>query len=260
MEADEHEHDSTFGGDRASIASSSTSILSAVTKYQYEHGRRYHGYEAGKYLYPNDEKELNRQDLEHTNQLLQMEGKLFLCPLVEDPKQILELGTGTGIWCIDMADTYPNCEVIGTDLSPVQPAWVPPNCKFEIDDWDKEWTFGSNRFDMIHLRFAIGSVKDYPLLYKRVLDALRPGGSFQLVELEFGAYSDDGTLTDDSALVMWGRLMHEAFAKMGVTIPMAEDYEKWLSDAGFENVQTRIMRRPMNDWPKDPRMKEIGRV
>lgn len=50
-----------------------------------------------------------------------VEGKLFLCPLVEDPKQILELGTGTGIWCIDMADFYPNCEVIGTDLSPVQP-------------------------------------------------------------------------------------------------------------------------------------------
>lgn len=113
---------------------------------------------------------------------------------------------------------------------------------------------------MIHLRFAIGSVKDYPLLYKRVLDALRPGGSFQLVELEFTPYSDDGTLKDDSALVMWGTLMHEAFRKMGVTIPMAEDYERWLGEVGFEGVTTRIMKRPMNDWPKDPRMKEIGRV
>lgn len=66
MEADELvDHDSTFGGDRYdgrlqalhkvgteltgmmlyrdSLASSSTSLISAVTKYQFEHGRRYHG-------------------------------------------------------------------------------------------------------------------------------------------------------------------------------------------------------------------------
>lgn len=31
--------------------------------------------------------------------------------------------------CSDFADTYPNCEVIGTDISPIQPGWVPPNLK-----------------------------------------------------------------------------------------------------------------------------------
>lgn len=120
MEADEHEHDSTFGGDRESLASSSTSLRSAVTKYQFEHGRRYHGYQAGKYLFTNDEQEQERMDIEHHNQKLQMDGRLFLCPLVEDPQEILDLGTGTGIWCIEMADEYPNCQVLGTDLSPVQ--------------------------------------------------------------------------------------------------------------------------------------------
>lgn len=29
----------------------------------------------------------------------------------------------------DFADEYPNCEVIGTDLSPIQPTWIPPNLK-----------------------------------------------------------------------------------------------------------------------------------
>ena len=29
----------------------------------------------------------------------------------------------------DFADAYPNCEVIGTDLSPIQTTWIPPNLK-----------------------------------------------------------------------------------------------------------------------------------
>jgi len=139
MEADEqNDHDSTFGGSRHSLASSSTSLESAITNYQFEHGRRYHAYQAGKYSFPNDEKELNRMDIEHHNQRLQMGGALHLCPL-ENPEEVLDLGTGTGIWCIDMADLYPTAQVLGTDLSPVQPSWVPPNCRFEVDDFELDW-------------------------------------------------------------------------------------------------------------------------
>lgn len=36
---------------------------------------------------------------------------------------MLDIGTGTGLWAIEMADLFPNATVIGTDLSPVQPNW-----------------------------------------------------------------------------------------------------------------------------------------
>jgi len=39
----------------------------------------------------------------------------------------MDVGTGTGIWAIDMADRFPNAQVKGIDLSPIQPNWVPPN-------------------------------------------------------------------------------------------------------------------------------------
>lgn len=105
MEADEgfDENDSTFGGSRHSLASSSVSLMSHFTRYEFENGRRYHAYQAGKYLYPNDEQELNRMIIEHQNQRVQLDGRLHLCPL-EDPQEILDIGTGTGIWAIDMAD------------------------------------------------------------------------------------------------------------------------------------------------------------
>lgn len=51
---------------------------------------------AGSYNFPNDERELNRMDIEHHNQKLQIDGRLHLCPLPEDATEILDLGCGTG--------------------------------------------------------------------------------------------------------------------------------------------------------------------
>ncbi|CCX12957.1 Similar to UMTA [Verticillium albo-atrum VaMs.102]; acc. no. XP_003004874 [Pyronema omphalodes CBS 100304] len=53
---------------------------------------------------------------------------------------------------VDMADQYPMAEVIGTDLSPIQPSWVPANCRFEVDDAMLDWTFRDDFFDFIHIR------------------------------------------------------------------------------------------------------------
>lgn len=49
--------------------------------------------------------------------------KLFLAPIGDKPAKILDLGTGTGIWAIEMGDDYPSTDIIGTDLSPTQPSW-----------------------------------------------------------------------------------------------------------------------------------------
>ena len=47
---------------------------------------------------------------------------LHLAPL-SNPQRILDIGTGTGIWVMEMADEYPDAQIIGTDLSPIQPTW-----------------------------------------------------------------------------------------------------------------------------------------
>lgn len=39
------------------------------------------------------------------------------------------LTPSAGLWAVDFADDNPNVEVIGTDISPVQPQWVPPNLR-----------------------------------------------------------------------------------------------------------------------------------
>ena len=67
----------------------------------------------------------------------------------------------------DFADQYQSAEVIGTDLSDVQPRWVPPNCRFELDDAQLEWTFAPDSFDFIHIRALLGAISDWPPLYER---------------------------------------------------------------------------------------------
>ena len=113
---------------------------------------------------------------------------------------------------------------------------------------------------MIHERFLVGSISSFPDFYKKVYAALKPGGWIELSEMETGIFSDDGTVPEDSACNQWWELLRESFARMGKAIIPVKDYEPLLKNAGFVNVQWQVMKRPNNDWPKDPRMKDIGRV
>lgn len=80
-------------------------------------------------MFPNDEQEQDREDMKHAMTVAVCGDKLHFAPISENPSRILDLGTGTGIWCVDMGDAYPMAEVIGVDLSPIQPTFVPPNGK-----------------------------------------------------------------------------------------------------------------------------------
>ena len=75
-----------------------------------------------------------------------------------------------------MADTYPSSIVVGTDISPIQPLWIPPNCSFHIEDAQLDWTYASASFDFVHIRAMHGSIGDWPKLYRQAHDALVPGG------------------------------------------------------------------------------------
>jgi ubiquinone/menaquinone biosynthesis C-methylase UbiE len=69
---------------------------------------------------PNDEGEKERMDIHYHALRLSIENKLFDAPL-KDPKAMLDVGTGTGIWAMDAADTFPDSEVVGFDISLIQP-------------------------------------------------------------------------------------------------------------------------------------------
>ncbi|KAI5850719.1 S-adenosyl-L-methionine-dependent methyltransferase [Tricharina praecox] len=231
--------------------------------YEFENGRRYHGYRGGAYMYPNDEREQDRLDIFHKIFLVARHEELHRAPITPNnygPTRILDLGTGTGIWAIGMADTYRDAEVIGTDLSLIQPKWIPRNLRFQVADFESEWTLGKSSFDLIHLRNGAGSVSSWPTLFSRVFQHLKPGyGWFEYVDIDMEARSDDGTLTRHHALSRWQQYVMDATAAAGK--PMAYEHRtgQLLRDAGFTDIQEVVYQLPLSPWPAETHLKDCGR-
>ncbi|KAK0611208.1 S-adenosyl-L-methionine-dependent methyltransferase [Immersiella caudata] len=207
-----------------------------------KHGRTYHAYKAGQYLLPNDDVSTVRGEVErNTDHLLAKEKPI---------KRVFEAGCGTGIWAIDFADGYPEASVVGIDLSPVQPEFVPPNLEFFVDDLESDWTF-VQPFDFIYCRLLTGSILDWPKRFGQTFTHLHPGGYIELFDTLNPLVSDDGTLTEDSGLSKWNRLLVEASEKLGRPLNSYTSYTKQLADAGFVNIVDTRFKWPMNTWPKD---------
>jgi hypothetical protein len=158
----------------------------------------------------------------------------------------------------DFADEYPSAEVIGTDLSPIQPPMVPANLRFEIDDACGDWTYPENHFDLIHVRALYGAVADWPAFYATVLKHLRPGGWFDQLEMSIQFRSDEGTVTDDHILAVWSRTFIEAGERCGKTFRIADLAKGYLEEAGFNNVVEKRFKLPVGGWSRDRHFKKLG--
>ncbi|KAL7269040.1 hypothetical protein RUND412_008313 [Rhizina undulata] len=97
---------------------------------------------------------------------------LFIAPVGEDwqSQRILDIGTGLGIWVMDMADQY-------------------PSTKFKVDVTEDEWLYQPSTFDFVFIRHMAGFVYDWPKLYRQAFSSLKPG--------------DDGSLPPDCILLEW---------------------------------------------------------
>ncbi|ORY71021.1 S-adenosyl-L-methionine-dependent methyltransferase [Pseudomassariella vexata] len=242
--------------DSTSWRSSTESIRSSIYNFVEENGRTYHRYKAGKYPLPNDVMEQERLDLQHYLFLLTTNNKLQLAHLPPNSRRALDIATGTGIWAIDFASKYPECEVIGTDLSPIQPAYVPSNCRFEIDDAEDEWTF-TEPFDFIHGRALLSCFRDPEHVIQQGFMHLKPGG---IMEFQDGIFPMGyiGDMPVDSALYKWNELVMEAAALTSRPWTNVQHYKRWFEEAGFEDVNERRFYWPTNPWAKGKYFKTLA--
>ena len=209
---------------------------------EYENGRLYNGYFVGVYILPRDEMEMDRLDLLH-DVYLRLD-LLYRAPLTQKchPSRILDLGTGTGIWALDMADKFRNTIVVGTDISPIQPEWVSPNCQFVVDNMEADWTFGpEEQFDFIHCRDLSGSLRNYPRLMQQAMQNMTTNGYLEIQEQEIWIYSDHG-VENVEWIMIWQTLLHAASVKFGKSLRTAEYLKNWMAAAGYIDIRHEIQK------------------
>ncbi|KAG9009796.1 hypothetical protein FRB94_013590 [Tulasnella sp. JGI-2019a] len=109
--------------------------------------------------------------------------------LAED-KMVMDFGTGSADWAIDMAVRFPHVQVLGIDLSPIQPeaSALPMNCRIEVDDLNLDISHYYNTSSLVHIRMLAAGIKDYPGLIDQATQCLVPGGLLHIFETDFRPY------------------------------------------------------------------------
>lgn len=251
--------DSTYSDE---VSRYSTSVNSSVYDYVTRHGRTYHAYKEGRWILPNDEQELDRLDVHHHLIQKAMNDRLYFSPLPEQfAGRVLDLATGTGIWCIDFADTHPASYVVGNDLSPTMPGWIPPNVQFYVEDIEDSWTYEeSDAFDFVHGRYLAGAVADWPRLMSQAYQHTKPGGYAEFQDWNTMLYSQDNSLPAESALNKFHQLACHSRNSQGFNSQPGPLLEGWMKDAGFVDVQAKKILLPLGPWPKNEHLKQVGAI
>src|SRR5260370_7062649 len=110
-------------------------------------------------------------------------------------RRVLDVACGSGGWVIEAAQTYPEMSLVGIDINQrlieyarAQAAahHVDDRVKFHVMDALRILEFPDASFDLVNLRFAIGFVRtwDWPILLKKLLRIVRPGGMVRLTDEE----------------------------------------------------------------------------
>jgi len=190
-----------------------------------------------------------------------MDGRLCETEFEEGkPDNVLDIGTGTGIWALDFGEHHPQAKVVGVDLMPIQPSWTYPNVQFQVDDLEKEWTFAPNSFDFIHSRHVSLGIKNWPNLLKEVYNHLTPGGVYEISDHSLDTlHCDDDTVTPETALLQYYQLFKKSLQASGVKTGIGkDDYVQMLKDAGFVDIEVTEYKVPWGTWPKNKKLKLYG--
>ncbi len=111
----------------------------------------------------------------------------------------------------------------------------------EMDDCTQPFTFDPESIDFFHMRYMTGSLSTQRWydLFKEAYRCTKPGGYFETFEAAPWFQSDDGTVSDTSALSQWGKLFVEGGKKIGTTFTMVDEelQRKGMEEAGYVDIE-----------------------
>lgn len=164
-------------------------------------------------------------------------------------KRVLDLACGPGGWVNEVADAFPQVEVVGVDLSERMIGYARAhahvrklaNVSFRIMDVTRTLDFPDGSFDLVNARciFAFMSPQHWPSLLKECRRILRPGGTIRLTEGEWGVGT---TPAYETYLAFFFEAMQQAgrsFSATGRHVGITPVLARMLREAGFSHIQQK---------------------
>ncbi len=202
------------------------------------------------YFLPKDGQEVNRLDFQHYLFRYALKGN-YAAP-VTAPASILDVGTGTGRWAMEMAALFPQANVIGLDIIP-PPADNTAQLGNGLDQRPENYIyvqgnvldglpFPDATFDFVHQRLLVAAIPEarWRGVVGELFRVTRPGGWIELLEaIPTRGGPAMNTLYD--WLVGVGRTR-------GVNILVTPQIASFLNLAGARPVYQRDLPMPLGKW------------
>lgn len=164
-------------------------------------------------------------------------------------RRVLDVACGSGGWVIEAAQTYPEMSLVGIDINQrlieyarAQAAahHVDDRVKFHVMDALRILEFPDASFDLVNLRFAISFVRtwDWPLLLKKLLQIIRPGGMVRLTDEDVIHQSNSPASMEFCEMLLCA-LFRSGHLFVQESTGLTAHLAPLLSQHGYQQVQTR---------------------
>lgn len=177
-------------------------------------------------------------------------------------RRILDVGTGTGIWCFDAAAEIQavsgggagKLEFVAVDVAknehwerhaayPAPPAEPVARVTFEIADLNDDAAMEAllanhgGAFDLVHSRLLVSAIKEgkWQAYIDRIVRLLRPGGYVQMVEIDM--MNSQSCREYDQSAVEALIVPHTVYRGLGLDVDSATQLAFRMRKAGFTRVR-----------------------
>ncbi|KAJ4271423.1 hypothetical protein NW762_000125 [Fusarium torreyae] len=158
----------------------------------------------------------------------------------------MDLGTGTGIWAINVAEgCFSDATIMAVDLNQIQPALIPPGVmpkQFDIEE--PIWGPLLADCDLIHMRMLLGSIRTdlWPQVYRKIFEC------------------DDDERPANSAFEKWAELFLDGMDHFNRSARVTPQETRQLLEAsGFTDVRQEVIQAYVCPWSPDRHEREIAR-
>ncbi|SMQ68356.1 class I SAM-dependent methyltransferase [Agreia sp. VKM Ac-1783] len=165
--------------------------------------------------------------------------------LATEPREIVDLGAGTGTGTVALAHRFGRARVHSIDASvgmldrvreAAREAGVAERVQPHLADLDGEWTADlPDGIDMAWAALSLHHVEDPPRLLRQLFESLRPGGVLVVIEMTGETSYEPADLGTRRARL--GNRIVDTLAARGY--PVTADWTDALTSAGFAPVRRR---------------------